>query len=849
MIKSRLLSALDPNGDDHDPQRQRLQTALNIFRERVGNLIGFIPRDMPGYTVHDLTHLDALWEMADLFTGSNYSLNPAETFVLGGAILLHDAGMTVAAYPNGKEDIEKTLEYSNAYTTIKNQLSSNPKSAISDSDIRSAALIEALRNLHAQKAEELATTKWRSPQDASEIFLLDDSDLRTHYATTIGRIAHSHHWSHSKLQTEFASPIGAAPDFPASWTVDPLKISLILRCADATHIDSRRAPRLLFALTKPTGISAKHWSFQSLIAKPLIEHGKLIYTSTSDFDLDNAEAWQIAFDTLRMVDNELRSAEEINIQKGYPSFIASGVLGSNSPEHLAKYIKAYGWKPVTLNLRVSNVPHLARTLGGKDLYSFHFAPLRELIQNAADSIEARATIDHDFNLNDGKIQISILEEDSDETVIEISDNGVGMSERVLTGPLLDFGLSFWKSHEAQREFPSLQNSELHPRGRYGIGFFSIFMWASDVAVISRRYFDSVTDTKVLHFSSGLDARPILKNSNQLERSTLWSTRIRLRIPSSILNNAKASYTSRQRRYEIAEASTSSWKEAIKLICATLPIPVTIKLSSTCETVNLPNWKESSPAEFFNFFKSILGIKENSIHERFSSSLTDIIISNQTIGRAFLSLPSGYNGSSVLVYDKGIYAGRGEYPNTYGIMEGQVTNAARERFEHLRSSQLLDWAIKSSEKSFSICSHEGETLGIQKALSNYGVISESRPLFILNRKLVSLSGLIEIARNLEEIIIFLKQEDTDTFVIKPAESLSIIYGTIVDPRVLHCLMDLKGKMGRNQSIDTLLSEDSLLSKTILKISDAFGINPEITSTVVHQEGYRSDYIKITIRRVT
>jgi hypothetical protein len=53
---------------------------------------------MPTYTVHDLTHADALWETASLVTGPDVELNPAEGFVLGAAFLFHDAAMGLAAY-------------------------------------------------------------------------------------------------------------------------------------------------------------------------------------------------------------------------------------------------------------------------------------------------------------------------------------------------------------------------------------------------------------------------------------------------------------------------------------------------------------------------------------------------------------------------------------------------------------------------------------------------------------------------------------------------------------------------------------------------------------------------------
>ena len=87
--------------DDSTPGRDRLRQAFLTFRERAGHLAAEISRDLPQMTVHDLTHVDALWEMADLLCDDSQILNPCEAFVLGGAFLVHDLGMSLAAYHEG----------------------------------------------------------------------------------------------------------------------------------------------------------------------------------------------------------------------------------------------------------------------------------------------------------------------------------------------------------------------------------------------------------------------------------------------------------------------------------------------------------------------------------------------------------------------------------------------------------------------------------------------------------------------------------------------------------------------------------------------------------------------------
>ena len=52
----------------HRKERERLRAACFSFRKNAALLAGEIPRDFDFLTVHDITHLDAPWEMADLMT-------------------------------------------------------------------------------------------------------------------------------------------------------------------------------------------------------------------------------------------------------------------------------------------------------------------------------------------------------------------------------------------------------------------------------------------------------------------------------------------------------------------------------------------------------------------------------------------------------------------------------------------------------------------------------------------------------------------------------------------------------------------------------------------------------------
>jgi hypothetical protein len=313
--------------DNDDPnvsanEKVFFQQRLFDMRERVIPLVARIAPDMPGYTVHDITHLDALWETASLVSKPNLKLNPPEAFVFGGAVLLHDAAMTLAAYPGGLAELKKTTKWADIAAIYAGR-SAGDISA--DTELR--IKVEVLRQLHAEKAEELPIQNWRSdPEQGHPIYLIDQPELRGFYGRTIGLIAHSHWWPISKVERELSKFLGALPAYTRS-EVDLLKIAALLRVADVLHLDHRRAPFFWRTLEHPTGVSALHWKFQERMAFPRLDKETLVFTAGEPFPLDDADSWWLAFDTLAMADRELADADRLLRDNHRPGFAARPVDG------------------------------------------------------------------------------------------------------------------------------------------------------------------------------------------------------------------------------------------------------------------------------------------------------------------------------------------------------------------------------------------------------------------------------------------------------------------------------------------------------------------------------------------
>lgn len=524
-------------GKEEETYQEELKTlseGFRAFRKNAGYLSGEIARYLPEFTVHDITHIDALWEMADIFLPDDYELTPAEGFVLGGAFILHDLGMVLAAYANGIEDIKKEPVWRDTVAALSKADGKKydfDKDGQIDNEIAKAATEKTLRVFHAKKAKELAMISWKDGK-GKDLFLIESDELRHAYGDIIGRIARSHWLSVGELKKEFPVTLGAPGNFPKEWVVDPLKLACIVRVADAMHIDDRRAPVFLRAIRKINKESELHWIFQEKLYKPRVENQRAVYTSKSPFSMDEMNAWWLCYDTLNMIDRELKSVDSLLLEEGKAPFNVQGVYGIENLEQIQKSVEVTGWKPVDTKIRVNNVARLVKIMGGAQLYGEnYFVPLRELIQNAADAIRARRFLD-DEGASYGDIEV-IVGKDEGEHYIQVADNGLGMSPDVLSGTLLDFGQSFWGTDAMHEEFPGLEQTQFHSTGKFGIGFFSVFMWGEKVKVISNKYNQSRESTTVLEFMEGVNARPILRQAVKEEQIKNGGTVVRVQVSSEI----------------------------------------------------------------------------------------------------------------------------------------------------------------------------------------------------------------------------------------------------------------------------------------------------------------------------
>ena len=121
------------------------------------------------------------------------------------------------------------------------------------------------------------------------------------------------------------------------------------------------------------------------------------------------------------------------------------------------------------------------------IYTHREIFLREIVSNASDAIDKlayRALTDDKVGMDREDFSIVIVP-DKDAGTLTVSDNGIGMTQEDLENDLGTIAKS--GSLQFKRETEADDDAELDIIGQFGVGFYSAFMVADKVQVISRAY--------------------------------------------------------------------------------------------------------------------------------------------------------------------------------------------------------------------------------------------------------------------------------------------------------------------------------------------------------------------------
>ncbi|TFD54548.1 hypothetical protein E3T55_03785 [Cryobacterium frigoriphilum] len=766
-------SFLERKEDVHAAHRAHLKSSFLLFRDHVGPIAADISLSVPGYTDHSLTHCDSLWETASLLLPEDYPINPAEAFVLGGAFLIHDLGMGLSAYPGGLREIIESTAWKDLLTGLFDDRSSDIQASIVEDCEKNATwdgiskaeakqgLTIFLRSRHAQQAGNILSQTWDVSNGQPE-YLLPDTQLRHFYGEVIGKIAKSHWSDVSRLPQELPGILGPIPGFPPEWTVNATKLACVLRLADAIHIDARRANPLQTPHRNPQGASLAHWQFQERLLTPQLEDQRLVFTSSEAFGVEISDAWWLAYDTVKMIDSELRRVDNLCADLHLPRLAAHAAAGAESPERFAAFVGTQGWEPVDARPYIGDQNLVIKSLGGEALYGSMqtdgLVPVRELLANAMDATRAYRMAFPETAAR--AVQVSLSRSSECDTFL-IRDFGVGMSADDVVTKLCNFGVSGWRDEATRTALPGLLSSGYRTTGQFGIGFFSVFMAADRVRVITRHVEAAKAETFVLDFKNGLDERPILRPGTRSEQLLEPGTIVELSLKERVESNL--GILSRT-ALNVAPDNT--------LLCGiiralALTSDQSIDVRSIGETyfvnaISGDQWLTDTGRDLFDHLNPLVR-KHNPSFLRARSTFDALVrpiedTTGRVVGRIAVDVIGRTADATYWMTTRRSYSGGLESPRSVhgvvGVLEGNPSGAARSAINLQISLEAFQSWFKAQVTALNELEIEPVVLFSASALGvNLGVVGDELPLAFSTEGFLSRSALVQFLAGCNEIFVF------------------------------------------------------------------------------------------------
>ena len=515
----------------------------------------------------------------------------------------------------------------------------------------------------------------------------------------------------------------------------------------------RRMHSLLPLLASPED---KRHAIQSLVAES-VAHGSLIVPTLTDYlshapetgrqaaaealgkigpaaaaavpalleTLSNAneDVQRAAVLALRLIDPATATASPVvpeALREGHdPAGPALVEIGRTADEEVPTLVKT--------PLHNENISwNIIRSIAGDLLYGKDPAvPFRELIQNALDACDA---VDIKSPQNAGvERPIYIRVENSESTTqISIRDYGIGMSRHILTMVLTDFGKSLWRNFNTAKladiDLADSIKKGLRPRGRFGIGFFSLFMIAKDVDILTRAH--GSAETLLLKFPSGLEGTPSLVTElvGGSEIIEPCGTEVSFTLRDDLHDYTFSLIT--QRPFKIYEAvkDLELFADHIELICPLVSKEIVCTVDSVEKSI--PALTLNDLRHDINLYdRRVLGSrakdKQTNPSVRFLFDNLQLMHDSQGRELGLVSLNIAQERVPDEAFARGVVVDGGlrvgTMPSFFGIAQGRIIKADR-------LAANTDLCLASTESKQALIEHYKLNLGIKNGKCNLRIIN-------------------------------------------------------------------------------------------------------------------------------
>lgn len=435
-----------------------LMSSVTKTSREMSNVLNRTCANFPDYTLHDEGHaVRVILLMGQLMGEETIStLSVVDISLLILAAYAHDLGMAVGR--EKREEIRKSDAYKdflleNEDVWLKAEKARERGEQELYEHISSEIFQNYLRKVHHEMSGELVEDTF------ANALKVEDKSL----VAPIAELSRSHGWSVEDLRDMNEFP------FAARFLCDMKFLAVVLRLADYLDLDPARAPESLMSLIKP-GNEKSRREWRKHQANNFFVSDKLIKFMASFKDFFEEKALR---DTLRDIEKERRDCLDLLNARQY-SFKQS--LELFKPVEVDIKSEGYIYEEFKFHLEYKEILSI---LMGTRLYRDERVFIRELLENSLDACRCaeaahEAAEGREYN---GKIILARYRDGTEREVVEITDNGSGMTRSIINTYFMGVGRSYYQSFAFRRKGLGFQ-----PVSQFGIGILSCFMVADYIEV-------------------------------------------------------------------------------------------------------------------------------------------------------------------------------------------------------------------------------------------------------------------------------------------------------------------------------------------------------------------------------
>ncbi|RZF57881.1 HD domain-containing protein [Sphingobacterium corticibacterium] len=471
-----ILSELKKKTQNNERQSEFL-SLFESFSRLVAHETRFIVALFPEYTPHDEPlHLRRLFELAECLLGEIVikNLNATELFILALSLYGHDWGMAVS--DKEKEVILSGSSHSDDFALLENEQNKFEQHLIDQNQLRenlsNFGWQEYVRKTHAE----------RSARRCIKYFKNIDNGI----GEALARACEGHWLDFEELRNLIIYPY----NYSIRGEVINLRaIAIYVRLIDLFDITNERTPYSIYKYTAPKDVRsvmewAKHRAINSMSTVPS-QNGRNILV---DGQTTDHEVFAALLDLKSFCAHQLKEGLELLDEM-----------------HLEKYnlhiydlkwnIIPKGFDPINIRFQFDR-SRMFEILSDEIYQGDKYVFIRELIQNSVDAMKFRTELlSTRMGYRQGlmsRVKICVEELDDDQTLVSVTDDGIGMDRYVIENYLSVAGRSYYRSEEFQK-----LGLKMDPISRFGVGILSCFMVAERIEIISYRDRLVKHDSKVI----------------------------------------------------------------------------------------------------------------------------------------------------------------------------------------------------------------------------------------------------------------------------------------------------------------------------------------------------------------